>query len=170
MSPMVSLSTRWKNGMSTTVQTNRTRSTDLRYQRNVQANEDGSFPTLEERTIGTTVTSTGNLRTQLRYSIKPKIFESLQSNIDLDFTFQTSENRQIERPRLVAEPEPGEEPQDEIVRRDESTWSGQVGAQYRFSENFTGGFSFRHERRRDKLRELTNITYEFRLFGEIEFN
>lgn len=170
MSPMISLSTRWKNGMSTTLQTNRTRSTDLRFQRNVQANEDGSFPSLEERTIGTTITNTSNLRAQLRYSIKPKIFESLQSNIDLDLTFQMSDNRQIERPRVVAEPEPGEEPQDEIIRRSEDTWSGQIGAQYRFSENFTGGLSFRHERRIDQLRELTNMTYEFRVFGEIEFN
>lgn len=170
LSPMISLSTRWKNGMSTTVQTNRSHSTDLRFQRNVQANEDGAFPTLEERTIGTTVTNTSNLRAQLRYSIKPKIFESLQSNIDMDFTFQMSDNTQIERPRVVPEPEPGEEPQDEIIRRNESTWSGQIGAQYRFSENFTGGLSFRHERRKDLLRELTNNTYEFRLFGEIEFN
>lgn len=170
LSPMLSLSTRWKNGMSTTVQTNRTRSTDLRFQRNVQADEDGRFPTLEERTIGTTITNTGNLRAQLRYSIKPKIFESLQSNIDMDFTFQTSTNRQIERPRVAVVPDDGEEPQDEIIRRDEDTWSGQIGAQYRFSDNFTGGLSFRHERRKDKLRELTNITFEFRLFGEIEFN
>jgi t-SNARE complex subunit (syntaxin) len=106
----------------------------------------------------------------LRYSIKPKIFESLESNIDLDLTFTTSSNRQIERPRVIAEPEPGEDPQEEIIRRNESTWSGQIAAQYRFSENFTGGLSFRHERRKDKLRELTNMTYEFRLFGEIEFN
>jgi hypothetical protein len=170
LSPMLSLSTRWKNGMSTTVQTNRTQSTDLRYQRNVQADEEGNFPSLEERTIGTTISNTSNLRAQLRYSIKPKIFESLQSNIDLDLTFQMSDNQQVERPRIVAEPEPGEEPQDEIIRRDESTWSGQIGAQYRFSESFTGGLSFRHERRKDILRELTNMTYEFRLFGEIEFN
>jgi hypothetical protein len=170
LSPMISFSTRWKNGMSTTVQSSRTRSTDLRFQRNVQENEDGSFPTLEERTIGTTVTNTGNLRAQMRYSIKPKIFESLQSNIDLDFTFQTSSNQQIERPRIAIEPEPGEEPVDEIIRRNERTWSGQVGAQYRFSDQFTGGLSFRHEHRKDLLRELTNVTYEFRVFGEIEFN
>ena len=170
LSPMLSLSTRWKNGMSTTLQTNRTRNTDLRYQRNVQENDDGSFPTLEERKIGTTITNSSSLRAQLRYSIKPKIFESLQSNIDMDFTFQMSDNTQVERPRIVAEPEPGEEPQEEIIRRNEATWSGQVGAQYRFSENFTGGLSFRNERRKDKLRELTNMTYEFRLFGEIEFN
>ena len=167
---MISLSTRWKNGMSTTVQTSKTRSTDLRFQRNVQENEDGSFPSLEERTIGTTETRTANLRAQLRYSIKPKIFESLQSNIDLDFTFQTNGNQQLERPRITIEPEPGEEPVDEIIRRNENSWSAQLGAQYRFSESFTGGFSFRHERRRDKLRELTNMTYEFRMFGEIEFN
>tara|TARA_A100001037_G_scaffold247879_1_gene229971 strand:- start:1581 stop:2051 length:471 start_codon:yes stop_codon:yes gene_type:complete len=156
--------------MSTTLQTNRTRNTDLRYQRNVQEKDDGSFPTLEERKIGTTITNSSSLRAQLRYSIKPKIFESLQSNIDMDFTFQMSDNTQVERPRIVAEPEPGEEPQEEIIRRNEATWSGQVGAQYRFSENFTGGLSFRNERRKDKLRELTNMTYEFRLFGEIEFN
>ena len=170
MSPMVSLSTQWKNGMSTTLQTNRTRGTDLRYQRNVQVDEAGNFPTLEERTIGTTITNTRNLRANLRYSIKPRIFESLQSNIDMDLTFQTSGNQQVERPRIIAEPEPGEEPQEEIIRRDENTWSGQIGAQYRFSENFTGGLSFRHEQRKDKLRELTNMTYEFRVFGEIEFN
>jgi hypothetical protein len=170
LNPMISLSTRWKNGMSTTIQTSKTRSTDLRFQRNVQENEDGTFPTLEERTIGTTVTSTGNLRAQLRHSIKPKIFESLQSNIDLDLTFQTTQNQQLERPRVAVEPEPGEEPVDEIIRRNESSWSAQLAAQYRFSENFTGGFSFRHERRRDKLRELTNVVYEFRMFGEIEFN
>ncbi len=170
LSPMISLSTRWKNGMSTTIQTNRSRSTDLRFQRNVQEDEDGNFPSLEERTIGTTVTNTANLRAQLRYSIKPKIFESLQSNIDFDLTFDTSRNRQIERPRLIAVPEPGEEPVEEIIRRSESTWSAKIAAQYRFSDNFTGGTSFRHQRRKDKLRELTNMTYEFRLFGEIEFN
>lgn len=190
MSPMVSLSTRWRNGMSTTLQTNRTKQTDLRFQRNIQRNEEGRFPTQAERTIGTTITESSSLRAQLRYSIKPSLFGSLESNIDLDLTFDTSGNTTLEIPRDVAvatpDPAPGPDPgadgaasdaTDPTIdesggqfRRNESTWGAKIGAQYRFSSHFTGGMSFGHQRRRDKLRELTNLQFEFRLFGEIEFN
>ncbi len=181
LSPMVSLSTRWKNGMSTTVQTTRTKTTDLRFQRNIQKNDEGRFPTQAERTIGTTITRATNLRAQMRYSIKPSIFGTLESNIDLDLTFDRTGNTTLEIPRQIdavppPDPDPNTDPDPTIdesggqFRRNEASWRAQIGAQYRFSSHFTGGMSFGHQRRRDKLRELTNLSYEFRLFGEIEFN
>jgi hypothetical protein len=190
LSPMISLSTRWKNGMSTTFQTTNTKTTDLRFQRNIQKNDEGRFPTQAERTIGTTITEVSTLRAQIRYSIKPSIFGSLESNIDLDLSFDTSGNTSLEIPRQIvdaigsgrvddapapevdpaAEPDPTIDASGGQFRRNESTVRGTLGAQYRFSSHFTGGMSFGHQRRRDKLRELTNLSFEFRLFGEIEFN
>lgn len=181
LSPMVSLSTRWKNGMSTTFQSTRTKTTDLRFQRNIQKNDEGRFPTQAERTIGTTITEASSMRAQVRYSIRPSIFGTLESNIDLDLSFDTTGNTSLEIPRQIegapapevdpaAEPDPTIDASGGQFRRNESTVRGTIGAQYRFSSHFTGGMSFGHQRRRDKLRELTNLSFEFRLFGEIEFN
>jgi hypothetical protein len=164
-SPLVNLSTRWKNGLSTTFRTNRSRQSDLKYQRNVSADSSGAFPTLDARLIGTTITTTSEFTTEMRYSLSPRIFETLQSSIDLTLDFKMGSSLAREIPRAA----PGEEAAP-FQTTDQTTIGGQLGAQYRFSSHFTGGLNFRHERTNDRIRDLTNVVYEFRVFGEIEFN
>ena len=162
--PLFNWTARWKAQMSTTLRANSSTTTDLRYQRNVSSDTASVQPSLQDRLIGTTITKQLNLQSQLQYSLSSKFFKT-QSNIDLNLTFSQTSNQQQELPR-ASSPDAEVEP---VTRRDDSTWSASLGASYRFSSRFTGGTSFRHESRKDKLRDLTNKVWEFRLYGEIEF-
>ncbi len=162
--PLISWSGRWKNQMTTTVRSNRSQQSALRYQRNVTADTATVQPTLQERLIGTTLEESSAIQGNLKYTLK--FFKKLQSNIDLDLGYRKSSSLQKELPKSTAP----EEPVEPVIRRSESTWQGSLAAQYRFSSQFTGGAKLRHESRMDRLRELTNRTWEFRLWGEIRFN
>ena len=91
--------------------------------------------------------------------------QKVQRSLELNFTFGRSTNTQIEFPRQ-ATPDQTVEP---IPRQDSVTWSFSLGTQYAFSSKFTGGTNFRLERRKDAIRDLTNVTWDFRFWGEIGF-
>ncbi len=162
--PLFSWTSRWKNQMNINIRSNRSQQNALRYQRNVVTDTTDVPPTLQERLIGTTIDESSTLQGNLKYTLK--FFKKLQSNIDLDLGYSTSTNQQKEIPRSAAP----DEPVEPVIRRSESTWQASLSAQYRFSSQFTGGARLRHESRKDRLRDLTNRTWEFRLWGEIRFN
>ncbi|MDP6775822.1 MAG: hypothetical protein QGI83_03550, partial [Candidatus Latescibacteria bacterium] len=161
--PLIAWTARWKGQLSTTLRSNRSRQNDLRYQRNI-ADTSAVQPTLEERLIGTTIDERSALQANLGYTLQ--FFERLKSNVDIDLGYTTSEELQKEIPRSTS-PDEAVEP---VIRRHEGIWSASLAAQYQFSSQFTGGARLRHENRKDRLRDLTNRSWEFRLWGEIRFN
>lgn len=165
-SPLFAWQARWKNQMSTSVQIRKTRNNDLRYQRNVGTDTTNVEPTLQERLIGTTITEQSQLNATLRYALSSKFFKKLQSNLDFTMEFGTGTNLQKEIPRSAALTDSVQA----VIRRNEDTWRASLAAQYQFSSKFTGGTQLRHDSRKDKLRDLTNRVWEFRVWGEIRFN
>ncbi len=164
--PLIAWQARWKNKMNTNFRTNRSRQNDLRYQRNVATDSTVTQPTLEERLIGTTITETSQFTASLRYSLSSKFFNRMQSNLDLTLEYGTSASLKKEIPR-------GAEATDTIqavVRQSDDRWNASLAGQYQFSSKFTGGTRFRHESRKDKLRDLNNRIWEFKVWGEIRFN
>ena len=161
--PLIAWTARWKGQLSTTLRSNQSRQSDLRYQRNI-ADTSAAQPALQDRLIGTTIDERSALQANLGYTLQ--FFERLKSNVDIDLGFTTSSELQKELPRSTS-PEEAVEP---VIRRHEGIWSASLAAQYQFSSQFTGGARLRHENRRDRLRDLTNRSWEFRLWGEIRFN
>jgi len=159
--PLFQWSARWKGDINTSLSGRQSSSNEIRYQRNVTPDTASVQPTLADRLIGTTLTENGSIQADLRYSLRGKF----QRSLELNFTFQTNNNLQTELPRS-AEPDV---PTDPIIRQDSTSWSVSLGTQYAFSSRFTGGATFRHERRKDRLRDLTNVTWDFRFWGEIGF-
>ncbi len=160
--PLIQWSARWKGDVNTTFSSRRTQTNDIRYQRNVTADTTSVQPTLADRLIGTTLTKNSTLQADTRYSLRGKF----QRNLDLNISFSRTKNTQTEIPRS-AEPDVVAQP---IIRQNTTAWSVSLGTQYAFSSRFTGGTTFRHERRKDELREgLTNVTWDFRFWGEIGF-
>ena len=160
--PLFQWSARWKGGVNTTLSSRQTQTDDIRYQRNVIADETVAPPSLADRLISTTLTKNSTLQADARYSLQGR----LQSNLELNLSFSRTINTQTEIPRS-ATPDVIPEP---IIRQNTESWSVTLGTQYAFSSRFTGGTTFRHERRIDQLREgLTNVTWDFRLWGEIGF-
>jgi len=164
--PLFAWQARWKNQMSTSLQLRKSKTDDLRYQRNVGTDTTNVQPTLEERLIGTTITEQSQLNATLRYALNPKFFKKLQSNLDFTVEFGQGTNLQKEIPRSAALSDSVQA----VIRRNESTWRASLAAQYQFSSKFTGGTQLRHDSRKDKLRDLTNRVWEFRVWGEIRFN
>jgi len=164
--PLFAWQARWKNQMSTSVQLRSSKNRDLRYQRNVRTDSTSAQPTLEERLIGTTLTEQSQLNVTLRYSLSSKFFKKLQSNLDLTVEFGQGTNLQKEIPRSAAQSDSVQA----VIRRNDDTWRASLAAQYQFSSKFTGGTQLRHDNRKDKLRDLTNKVWEFRVWGEIRFN
>lgn len=164
--PLIAWTARWKNKMNTIFRRNRSRQRDLRYQRNVAADTTVVQPTLEERLIGTTLTETSQFTASLRYSLSSKFVRKLQSNLDLTLEYGTSTNLKREIPRSVD----ATETEQAVVRQSEDRWHASLSGQYQFSSKFTGGTRFRHENRKDKLRDLNNKVWEFKVWGEIRFN
>ena len=164
--PLIRWQARWKNKMSTNFSTNRSRQNDLRYQRNVATDSTVTQPTLEERLIGTTITETSQFTASLRYSLSSKFFSKMQSNLDLTLEYGTNNSLKKEIPRSAEAIEAAEA----VVRQRDDRWHASLAGQYQFSSKFTGGTRFRHENRNDKLRDLNNRVWEFRVWGEIRFN
>ena len=160
--PLFQWSARWKGNVNTTFSRRQSRNDEIRYQRNVTVDTTSVQPTLADRLLSTTLTESGSSQADVRYSLRGK----LQRNLDLTLSFSNTFNKQTEMPRS-AEPDV---PADPIIRQDSTSWSVSLGTQYNFSSRFTGGTTFRHERRIDNLREgLTNVTWDFRFWGEIGF-
>ena len=160
--PLFQWSARWKGGVNTTLSSRQTETDDIQYQRNIITDETVAPPSLADRLISTTLTKNGTLQADARYSLQGR----LQSNLELNLSFSRTKNTQTEIPRSAV-PDVIPEP---IIRQNTESWSVTVGTQYAFSSRFTGGTTFRHERRIDHLREgLTNVTWDFRLWGEIGF-
>ncbi len=159
--PLFQWSARWKGDMNTTFSRRQSRNDEIRYQRNVTADTASVQPTLADRLIGTTLTENGTLQADVRYSLRGRF----QRTLDLTLSFSRNLNTQTEMPRS-AEPDVPAEP---IIRQNSTSWSVSLGTQYAFSSRFTGGTTFRHERRKDHLRDLTNVTWDFRFWGEIGF-
>ena len=147
--------------MNTTFSRRQSRNDEIRYQRNVTVDTTSVQPTLAERLIGTTLTENGTLQADMRYTLRGKF----QGNLDLTLSYSRTSNTQTEMPRS-AEPDVPAEP---IIRQNSKSWSVSLSTQYAFSSRFTGGTTFRHERRKDHLRDLTNVTWDFRFWGEIGF-
>ena len=164
--PLIRWQARWKNKMHTNFSTNRSRQNDLRYQRNVAADTTVAQPTLEERLIGTTITETSQFTASLRYSLSSKFFSKLQSNLDLTLEYGTNTSLKREIPRNAE----ATETEQAVVRQSDDRWHASLAGQYQFSSKFTGGTRLRHENRKDKLRDLNNRVWEFRVWGEIRFN
>ena len=160
-SPLYAWTARWKNQMSTTVRGVRSRQNAINYQRNVAADTTTQQPSLQDRLIGTTITETASLSGDLRYSVRGQF----QQSLDLNLGYQRSSNQQTEQPRSAS----ADTPVDLVIRQNTSDWSVHLGAQYAFSRSFTGGINFRHSRRKDRLRDLTNVAWEFRFWGDIGF-
>ncbi|MCZ6634559.1 MAG: cell surface protein SprA [bacterium] len=161
LAPLFQWSARWKGQLNTTLRSNRRRSDALRYQRNVSTDPNAQQPTLADRLIGTTQTESSDLQADLRYSIRGRF----QRSLDLTLTFNWSAQLQSELPRASRT----DQPPEPVIRQDNKTWQLNLSAQYAFSSQFTGGANFRHERRQDRLRDLTNVSWEFRFWGEIGF-
>jgi hypothetical protein len=123
-------------------------------------------PTLEERLIGTTITETSQFTASLRYSLSSKFFSKMQSNLDLTVEYGTNNSLKKEIPRSAEAIEAAEA----VVRQRDDRWHASLAGQYQFSSKFTGGTRFRHENRKDKLRDLNNRVWEFKVWGEIRFN
>lgn len=164
--PLIAWQARWKNRMNTQFRRNRSRQSDLRYQRNVAADTTVAQPTLEERLIGTTITETSQFNATLRYSLSSKFVKKLQSNLDLTLEYGTNTSLKREIPRNAE----AAETEQAVVRQSDDRWHASLAGQYEFSSKFTGGTRFRHENRKDKLRDLNNRVWEFRVWGEIRFN
>ena len=159
--PLFQWSARWKGDVNTTFSRRQSRNDEIRYQRNVTVDTTSVQPTLADRLIGTTLTDNNTLQADVRYSLRGRF----QRTLDLTLSFSRNLNTQTEMPRS-AEPDVPAEP---IIRQDSASWSVSLSTQYAFSSRFTGGTTFRHERRKDKLRDLTNVTWDFRFWGEIGF-
>lgn len=159
--PLFQWSARWKGDVNTTFSRRQSNNDEIRYQRNVTADTVSVQPTLADRLIGTTLTENGTLQADVRYSLRGRF----QRTLDLTLSFSRNLNTQTEMPRS-AEPDVPAEP---IIRQNSTSWSVSLGTQYAFSSRFTGGTTFRHERRQDHLRDLTNVTWDFRFWGEIGF-
>ena len=159
--PLFQWNTRWKGDVNTTFSRRQSRNDEIRYQRNVTVDTTSVQPTLAERLIGTTLTENGTLQADMRYSLRGRF----QRSLELTLSFSRTLNTQTEMPRS-AEPDV---PADPIIRQNATSWAVSLGTQYEFSSRFTGGTTFRHERRKDQLRDLTNVTWDFRFWGEIGF-
>ena len=159
--PLFQWSARWKGDVNTTFSRRQSNNDEIRYQRNVTTDTASVQPTLADRLIGTTLTENGTLQADVRYSLRGRF----QRTLDLTLSFSRNLNTQTEMPRS-AEPDVPAEP---IIRQNSTSWSVSLGTQYAFSSRFTGGTTFRHERRQDHLRDLTNVTWDFRFWGEIGF-
>jgi len=159
--PLFQWSARWKGDVNTTFSRRQSNNDEIRYQRNVTADTVSVQPSLADRLIGTTLTENGTLQADVRYSLRGRF----QRTLDLTLSFSRNLNTQTEMPRS-AEPDVPAEP---IIRQNSTSWSVSLGTQYAFSSRFTGGTTFRHERRKDHLRDLTNVTWDFRFWGEIGF-
>ena len=159
--PLFQWSARWKGDVNTTFSRRQSNNDEIRYQRNVTVDTVSVQPTLADRLIGTTLTENGTLQADVRYSLRGRF----QRTLDLTLSFSRNLNTQTEMPRS-AEPDVPAEP---IIRQNSTSWSVSLGTQYAFSSRFTGGTTFRHERRQDHLRDLTNVTWDFRFWGEIGF-
>ena len=160
--PLFQWSARWKGDVNTTFSRRQTQTDDIRYQRNVTTDTTAAQPSLADRLIGTTLTKNSTLQADTRYSLQGRF----QRNLELNISFSRTKNIQTEIPRSAA-PDVIAEP---IIRQNTTSWSVTLGTQYGFSSRFTGGTTFRHERRIDKLRDdLTNVIWDFRLWGEIGF-
>ena len=159
--PLFQWSARWKGDVNTTFSRRQSRNDEIRYQRNVTVDTTSVQPTLADRLIGTTLTNNNTLQADVRYSLRGRF----QRTLDLTLSYSRNLNTQTEMPRS-AEPDVPAEP---IIRQDSASWSVSLSTQYAFSSRFTGGTTFRHERRKDKLRDLTNVTWDFRFWGEIGF-
>lgn len=159
--PLFQWSARWKGDVNTTFSRRQSNNDEIRYQRNVTVDTVSVQPTLADRLIGTTLTENGTLQADVRYSLRGRF----QRTLDLTLSFSRNLNTQTEMPRS-AEPDVPTEP---IIRQNSTSWSVSLGTQYAFSSRFTGGTTFRHERRQDHLRDLTNVTWDFRFWGEIGF-
>ncbi|MDP6039284.1 MAG: hypothetical protein QGG64_12095, partial [Candidatus Latescibacteria bacterium] len=159
--PLFQWTARWKGDINTSLSGRKSQTNDIRYQRNVTADTASVQPSLADRLIGTTLTETGSLQADLRYSLRGRF----QRSLELNLTFSRSNNTQTELPRTAAT----DTTAAPIVRQNSTTWSMSLGTQYAFSSRFTGGTNFRHERRKDRVRDLTNVTWDFRFWGEIGF-
>ena len=159
--PLFQWSARWKGDVNTTFSRRQSNNDEIRYQRNVTVDTVSVQPTLADRLIGTTLTENGTLQADVRYSLRGRF----QRTLDLTLSFSRNLNTQTEMPRS-AEPDVPTEP---IIRQNSTSWSVSLGTQYAFSSRFTGGTTFRHERRQDHLRDLTNVTWDFRFWGNIGF-
>lgn len=158
--PLFQWTARWRGDITTSLRGNKSEQNTIRYQRNVTADTATVRPTLADRLIGTTVTKQNAMQADLNYSLRGRFERSLE----LTLNFQLGGNTQTEFQRSAADT-----PADPIVRQDGSNWSLSVGTQYAFSSRFTGGANFRHERRKDRIRDLTNVAWDFRFWGEIGF-
>ena len=159
--PLFQWTARWKGDINTSLSGRKSLSNDIRYQRNVTADTASVQPSLADRLIGTTLTESGSLQADLRYSLRGRFQRSLELNLG----FSRANNIQTELPRTAAT----DTAATPIIRQNSTTWSLSLGTQYAFSSRFTGGTNFRHERRKDRVRDLTNITWDFRFWGEIGF-
>jgi len=159
-SPLFNWNANWRNRMSTAFTRNTSENVELKYERNVS----GVDVPLVDREIGTTITNSSSNKATLKYTLSSRLFRKLQSNLDMDMSFQQSATLQEEFPRATGADTTS------VIRKDEATWSAQLQAQYRFSSRFTGGSRLRHENRKDRLRDRTDKTWEFRVWGEISFN
>jgi cell surface protein SprA len=158
--PLFQWTARWKGDINTSLRTNKSEQNTVRYQRNVTADTATVRPTLADRLIGTTLTKQNAVQADLSFSVRGRFERSLELNLG----FQLGGNTQSELQRSAADT-----PAEPIIRQDGSNWSLNVGSQYAFSSRFTGGANFRHERRKDLIRDLTNVAWNFRFWGEIGF-
>ncbi|MDA0710306.1 MAG: cell surface protein SprA, partial [bacterium] len=158
--PLFQWTARLKGDITTSLRTNKSEQNTIRYQRNVSSDTATVRPSLSDRLIGTTITEQNAMQADMSYSLRGRFERSLELNL----SFQLGGNVQSELQRSSADT-----PVEPIVRQDGSNWSVSLGTQYAFSNRFTGGANFRHERRKDRIRDLTNIAWDFRFWGEIGF-
>lgn len=158
--PLFQWTARWRGEINTSVRGNKSEQSTIRYQRNVTSDTSTVRPSLQDRLIGTTLTNQDGMQADLSYSLRGRF----QRSLELNLSFQLGSNTQVELQRSASDTPP-----DPIVRQDGSNWSLSLGTQYAFSSRFTGGANFRHERRKDKIRDLTNVAWDFRFWGEIGF-
>ena len=115
--------------------------------------------------LGETIQEGDNLSASLRYSFSPTsgLFKrfNLKSSVDMTLEFTQQANVLKKTPAGSKE---------FAVQQNDSQWSAGLSSSYRFNQNFTGQMRFRHENRRDKLRNQTHKVWEFSLTGEIIFN
>ena len=160
--PLYQWTARLKNKMTLNFRGDQSERTDLRYQRNV----GDEAPPLQTRLLGKTITDQSDFKSTLTYYWKPGFLESLKGNINVDLDYTRGSSRVTEIPRTTSEDEPAEP----VMRKDQSTWSAHLAAQYKFSNTFTGGTRFHHRNIEDRLRVSTNKEWGFKLWGEIRFN
>ncbi|MGA1198516.1 MAG: hypothetical protein ACO36I_18675, partial [Candidatus Latescibacterota bacterium] len=158
--PLFQWTARWKGDINTSLRSNTSEQNTIRYQRNVTSDTSTVRPTLQDRLIGTTITDQNGMQADMSYSLRGRF----QRSLELNLSFQLGANKQSELQRSASDT-----PAEPIVRQDSSNWSLSLGTQYAFSTRFTGGANFRHERRKDRIRDLTNVAWDFRFWGEIGF-